>query len=108
MLELALAEEELWIGEMRGVVVRGRRLLVVRTDAGTCVYEDRCPHLGVRLSEGELADGVITCRAHGHTYDAATGCGINPVRSSLSKLESVVREGQVWIDLPGAAQEAAR
>lgn len=99
MLDLGLTEDELWIDEMRGVVVEQRKLLVVRTNDGVCVYRDRCPHLGFPLSEGQLEGGVITCAAHRHRFDAATGAGINPKAACLSKLRSKVERGRVMAEL---------
>ena len=100
MTELLLAESELWVGEMRGVFVRGERLLVVRVEGGVCVYRDRCPHQGYPLSEGTLSEGVITCRVHRHRFDAASGAGINPPHPCLSALPSRVENGRVLVDLP--------
>jgi toluene monooxygenase system ferredoxin subunit len=94
-----LREDALWIGEMRGVVVRGEPLLVVRTEAGVCVFRDRCPHQGYPLSRGELRGGVLTCRAHHHTFDAATGAGLNPRAPALRELPSRVEHGQVVVEL---------
>jgi toluene monooxygenase system ferredoxin subunit len=100
LAEVVLAEADLWVGEMRGVLVRGERLLVVRGESGVCVFRDRCPHQGYPLSEGMLAEGVITCRVHRHTFDAATGAGVNPPHPCLSTLPSRVEAGRVLVDLP--------
>ena len=100
MAEFLLSESDLWVGEMRGVSVRGERLLVVRGEAGVCVFRDRCPHQGYPLSEGTLSEGVITCRLHRHTFDAASGAGINPLQPCLSALPSRVDAGRVLVDLP--------
>jgi nitrite reductase/ring-hydroxylating ferredoxin subunit len=100
LVEIALAEGELWVGEMRGIVVHGERLLVVRHELGVCVYRDRCPHQGHPLSEGTLVDGVLTCRLHRHTFDAASGDGLNPLRPCLSVIASRVEGGQVLVELP--------
>ena len=99
MVEIALAEAELWIGEMRGVVVHGERLLVVRHEQGVRVYHDRCPHQGHPLSEGTFVDGVLTCRLHRHSFDAASGDGLNPLRPCLKVVPSRVEAGQVLVDL---------
>ncbi len=100
MAELALGAEELWIGEMRGVQVGTARLLVVRTEQGVCVFRDRCPHQGFPLSEGQLADGVITCRVHRHTFDAASGAGINPPAPCLVPLRARLERGRLHVELP--------
>lgn len=99
MAERLLAEDDLWVGEMRGVAARGQRLLVVRLDGGVCVYADRCPHQGYPLSEGKLEQGVITCRLHEHRFDAASGAGVNPRGSCLTALPSRVEAGQVLVEL---------
>jgi toluene monooxygenase system ferredoxin subunit len=95
-----MAEDALWVGEMRGVAVGNERLLVVRLDDGVCVYRDRCPHQGYPLSEGKLVDGVITCRVHEHSFDAASGHGINPLGPRLTKLSACVQGGQILVELP--------
>lgn len=99
MAEPLLGEDELWVGEMRGVVARGQRLLVVRLEGRVCVYADRCPHQGYPLSEGKLEHGVITCRVHEHRFDAASGAGVNPRGSCLTALPSRVEGGQILVEL---------
>ena len=99
MADWVLSETELWVGEMRGVVVRGARLLVVRGEGGVCVFRDRCPHQGHPLSEGTLEAGVLTCRVHRHSFDAVSGNGINPPRPCLTAVPSRVEAGQIVIEL---------
>jgi toluene monooxygenase system ferredoxin subunit len=97
-----LPESELWVGEMRGLVVNGRRLLLVRTADAVCAYEDRCAHLGLPLSSGKLENGVITCSAHHYAYDARTGRGINPENVALKVLPVCVRDQDIHVDLGDA------
>lgn len=95
--------EDLWIGEMKGIAVDGRRVLLVRLEEGVFAYEDRCAHLGVPLSEGTLADGVLTCRAHHYQYDVRTGAGINPKSVRLVSVPFSVRDGRILLaDGPSA------
>ena len=56
--------DELWVGEMFAYAVEGRAVLLARLEDGYHAVADRCPHQEVSLSEGELAGGVLTCRAH--------------------------------------------
>lgn len=99
MAERILAEEELWIGEMRRVELRGEALLVVRSEDGVCVYHDRCPHQGYPLSEGTLEGNVLTCRLHRHTFDAGSGQGINPLAPCLTPVPFHMEGGQVLVEL---------
>jgi toluene monooxygenase system ferredoxin subunit len=104
LAEVALDEAQLWIGEMRAVTVASVPLVLVRGAAGVCAYRDRCPHQGYPLSEGKLAGGVITCRVHHHTFDAASGNGINPPRPCLTPLPARIEGGKIVVELePEAA-----
>ena len=55
------------------VEVNGASVLVVRTGRSLAAIENECPHLGQRLSDGEVSGRVIRCAAHGYRWDLATG-----------------------------------
>jgi toluene monooxygenase system ferredoxin subunit len=99
-----LSEDELWTGEMRGLTVGGKRVLLLRTADGVFAYEDRCAHLGVPLSQGTLKGTVLTCSAHHYQYDAASGHGINPRGVRLTPLAVRIDGGKIAID-PSPALE---
>jgi toluene monooxygenase system ferredoxin subunit len=89
---------DLWIGEMRAVRVGARRLVLLRTERGVHAYVDRCPHLGVPLSAGRLAQGTLTCSAHHYQFDADTGQGKNPKNMRLESARVECRAGKISID----------
>jgi toluene monooxygenase system ferredoxin subunit len=91
---------ELWDGEMRGVLVDGRHLLLVKLDGCMHAYADRCPHLGTKLSTGTFEDGVITCAAHCFEFDARTGAGVNPRNARLHIYAVAVEGDDVLVELP--------
>jgi len=99
LVELPLRVDDLWIGEMRGVALGAHKLLVVRTEQGVCVYRDRCPHQGYPLSQGCLKDGIITCRLHGHTFDASTGAGVNPSSPCLVVVRARAEHGRLTVEV---------
>ena len=95
--------DDVWSGEKIAVEARGRSLLVINIDGVVCVYEDRCCHKGVRLSEGRLDGHVLTCAAHGWQYDARTGQGINPQVVFLRRYAVKMEGDEIWVDLPEGA-----
>ena len=99
MLRDAAALDELRIGEMKGVLLAGRPVLLVRLEDGVRAYADRCSHQGVRLSEGRLEGHRLTCHAHEWLYDAATGRGINPASCALTAYPFEVRAGRIYVDI---------
>jgi toluene monooxygenase system ferredoxin subunit len=90
---------ELWDGELRGCVVEGHRLVLVKLGGEVHAYDDRCPHLGMPLSDGELEGGVLTCSAHRFEFDARTGAGVNPRSARLCPRRVVVEHGEVFVEL---------
>ena len=75
--------EDLWPGEMKGLVVEGRKVLLVNLDGTVRAYENRCAHQGVSLDEGRLREGVLECPAHHWEYDLRSGLGVNPASARL-------------------------
>jgi nitrite reductase/ring-hydroxylating ferredoxin subunit len=51
----------------------GVRLLIVEDGDQLHVLADRCTHRGGPLSEGEIADGCVTCPWHGSRFSLLDG-----------------------------------
>lgn len=58
---------------MKEVSVGGREILLVRSGETYYATDNRCSHLGGKLSEGKLAGTVVTCPLHGSRFDVADG-----------------------------------
>jgi 3-phenylpropionate/trans-cinnamate dioxygenase ferredoxin subunit len=62
------------------VDLNGTSVLVVRAGRALAAVENECPHLGQRLSDGEVRGRVIRCAAHGYRWDLATGQSVQGLR----------------------------
>jgi len=60
-------------GNMKEVVLQGHRMLLARIEDGYYAADNRCPHMGARLSEGKLEGFVVTCPRHGSQFDLRDG-----------------------------------
>jgi nitrite reductase/ring-hydroxylating ferredoxin subunit/uncharacterized membrane protein len=78
-------------------------LLVVRQESDVHVLADRCSHLSGPLSEGDLGDGCVTCPWHGSVFRLSDG-GVErgPATAPQPAFETDVRDGVLWVRLPGA------
>ncbi|TAI66291.1 Rieske (2Fe-2S) protein [Bradyrhizobium sp. Leo170] len=101
---VALAEG-LERGMSTGTRLFGRELVVWRDSADTShVWEDRCPHRGMRLSFGFVRDNHIACLYHGWQYDTSAQCRYIPAHPELAvpatirvaTYPSIERLGIVW------------
>lgn len=92
-----MPEEDLWEGELTGVDVAGKKLVLMNVDGEIRAYENRCPHLGSLLSEGDLDGCTLTCAKHLWEFDALTGKGTNPGNSQLTVFETRVADGNIEV-----------
>ncbi len=60
-------------GEKKKVTVDGKVILL--TQIGTAYYaiDNKCPHMGGSLYDGNLDGKTITCPKHGSIFDVTTG-----------------------------------
>ncbi len=91
--------DSLWPGEMIGLVIKNKKVLLANVDGQVVAYEDRCAHLGVELSRGTLCGSVLTCSAHQWQYDLCSGVGVNPASARLKRLPLEVTERGIFVDV---------
>jgi len=78
-------------------------LLVVRRGGGADVLADRCSHMSGPLSDGDLDDGCVTCPWHGSVFRLSDGSVVHgPATAPQPAFETDVRDGVLWVCLPGA------
>lgn len=64
---------ELGDGVMKEISVQGRSILVARVRDNYYAADNRCPHMGGKLSQGKLEGTVVTCPLHGSQFDLKDG-----------------------------------
>jgi nitrite reductase/ring-hydroxylating ferredoxin subunit len=48
-------------------------VLIVRVEGRIVAIENECPHLGSRLSDGQVSGRAIRCAAHGYRWELTSG-----------------------------------
>ncbi|HWG78569.1 MAG TPA: aromatic ring-hydroxylating dioxygenase subunit alpha, partial [Stellaceae bacterium] len=94
-------------GELVGQVVAEKPLVLWRTAEGrVVVFDDRCCHKRMPLSEGRFIDtDLLECAYHGLCYDTKGQCvrvpshpdGHIPPRARLRPVPSIEQDGVVWV-----------
>ncbi|HWU60424.1 MAG TPA: Rieske (2Fe-2S) protein [Ensifer sp.] len=88
-----------------GAVVNGAELVVWRDSSGKAhVWEDRCPHRGMRMSFGFVRGDHLACLYHGWQYDTAGQCRHIPAHPQLEVPQTIrmqtfataERNGLIW------------
>ena len=73
---------ELAEGAMIEVVAEGRKILLARVGGRYYAADNRCPHMGGRLSDGKLEGLVVTCPRHGSQFDLRDGRVVRWLKAS--------------------------
>jgi len=82
-------------------------LAVCELEGSYFAFENKCPHRGAPLAEGELAGELIVCPLHHFKFSLKTGRCVLPRHLKLRGF-TVSREGdRLSIDVIDAAERAA-
>ena len=65
--------DELAPGQGKLVEVNQKRIALFNVGGRYFALDDRCPHRGAPLSEGEIEGAAVVCPWHGASFDLATG-----------------------------------
>jgi phenylpropionate dioxygenase-like ring-hydroxylating dioxygenase large terminal subunit len=77
-------------GVVAGVLVEGREWALWRGVSGSAhLWEDRCPHRGMRMSLGFVRGDRLGCLYHGWQYDLGGRCRYIPAHPELDPPETI-------------------
>jgi pyruvate oxidase len=90
------------------VVAGGRAVCVIRTADGWGALDNRCPHQGGPLGDGQVEGGYVICPWHAYEYDPHTGQPPPGFRDAATPYD--VREvagDDLEIDVPEAVESVS-
>ncbi len=86
-------------GSDRAVVtLDGRDVVLFRVEGRIHAFENRCPHEGNPLSEGEILGPTLVCVFHSWRFDLETGACLHGDLPA-KRYEARVEDNQIAIDL---------
>ena len=104
----AAREDALGDGTAVSVDIGGHAYALFRIDGKVRAIDGLCPHEGGPLAEGTVSKGVVTCPWHGWTFDACTGCSLEPAGSDVAHYPTLVEGGNVYLKPKTMAPTAAQ
>jgi nitrite reductase/ring-hydroxylating ferredoxin subunit len=92
-------------GTARRIVVGRLVLAAFNLEGEFYVTDDTCTHGFASLSSGIIDGDIVECPWHGGTFDIRSGAPVDhPCTVALNTYRTVVRDGAVWVDLKGSAE----
>jgi uncharacterized membrane protein/nitrite reductase/ring-hydroxylating ferredoxin subunit len=93
--------DELKINQMKLVHIKGKRIVICKTEKGFAAFDDHCPHRGGSLAGGSMICGTVQCPWHGSQFDAHTGIVMaGPAKESIISYPVKISETNVFLVLP--------
>jgi len=91
---------DLAVGRITTCVAAGRAVCITHTDDGYGALDNKCPHQGGPLGDGQLADGYLICPWHAYEYDPVTGQPPPGFRDSATSYAVEMRDDGLYVELP--------
>ncbi|MEE8129855.1 MAG: Rieske 2Fe-2S domain-containing protein, partial [Vicinamibacterales bacterium] len=79
------------------VEIEGRTYALFRLRGTVHALDGICPHEGGLIGEGAITNGLVTCPLHGWTFDACTGCSVEPAGNDIGHYETRVEGGNIYM-----------
>jgi thiamine pyrophosphate-dependent acetolactate synthase large subunit-like protein/nitrite reductase/ring-hydroxylating ferredoxin subunit len=93
-------------GRVTTVVAGGRAVCLVHHEGGKwTALDNRCPHQGGPLGDGQLEDGYLICPWHAYQYDPSTGLpppGFRDAATPYAVFETA--DGALEVEVPEEAE----
>lgn len=84
---------------IKQITVNGKKLCVVKSEAGIVFTQPYCPHAGGGLSGGWCKDGRLVCPIHRYEYDLKTGRGAPGQGDYIDIYPTELRDDGVYVGI---------
>jgi thiamine pyrophosphate-dependent acetolactate synthase large subunit-like protein/nitrite reductase/ring-hydroxylating ferredoxin subunit len=92
--------EDLPAGQVTTVLAGVTAVCLIHTaEHGYTALDNRCPHQGGPLGEGQIDEGWVTCPWHGYEYDPATGAPPEGYGDIATCLPVETREDGIYVQV---------
>ncbi len=90
-------------GQRQCVEVQGHHIILFNQAGELFAIENMCPHAGLPLADGALANRMIICPYHGYCFDIKTGKNVDyeddvPVKTFAIRVDN--DDIQLEMDVP--------
>ncbi|MBL7685842.1 MAG: Rieske (2Fe-2S) protein [Deltaproteobacteria bacterium] len=79
--------------------LQGHSIAVFKITGEYFAIQNRCPHRGASLVDGEIKGFVVTCPWHAWQFDIKTGCFLENSQIKLKQYSLEVRHDELWVEL---------
>ena len=86
-------------GRSKLVMVNDKPVALFNINGKIFAWDNRCPHRGASLSDGNISDSVIQCKYHLWQFDVEKACSIVNPSIKINVYEIEIKNGDIFIIL---------
>jgi len=76
---------------------QGEHIVLFKKEGKIYALDDCCPHMDAPLSEGEVADGVVTCPWHGWKFHVDSGICVNMPGQNAYPIDLIIEGDYIYL-----------
>ena len=89
--------EDIPLGGSKLVMVKDTPIALFNLNGKIYAWDNRCPHRGASLADGNISDSVIQCKFHLWEFDVESACAIAHPDLKVKTFAVSVENGEVFI-----------
>jgi 3-phenylpropionate/trans-cinnamate dioxygenase ferredoxin component len=82
------------IGKMKKVNVDNKDILIANVNGVFYALNNRCPHMGGSLADGNLEGDVVTCPRHSSQFNVKTGTAVG--KAKIGPLKIMPKDAEMY------------
>ena len=84
-------------GKSKLVMVDDKPVAIFNINGKIFAWDNRCPHRGASLSDGNISASVIQCRYHLWKFDVNNACSISNPSIKVQTYKIEINNGDIFI-----------
>jgi 3-phenylpropionate/trans-cinnamate dioxygenase ferredoxin subunit len=92
--------DDLEINEMKSLKLKGKSVILCRSERGYFALQDKCSYGKYQLSQGVMINSTIQCLIHGCQYSVESGnVKKGPAKKPVRTYKTLIKDGYVYIKI---------
>ena len=90
--------DEVPVGNSKLVIIDDIPIALFNINGKIIAWDNRCPHRGASLSDGNISQKIIQCKFHLWEFDTKLECSIANHAIKIKSYPIKIKDGYVYLD----------
>jgi len=91
--------DEIPVGSSKLVIIDDIPIALFNINGKILAWDNRCPHRGASLSDGNISNEIIQCKFHLWEFDVRTACAIKNSDIKVRRFPVEIQNDAIFVSL---------